>query len=391
MAWRMTNPTSSRQKLDVLMQLPMGAIPVNNGQNTRSLHVDLQPYHTKTLDYAFYFPAAGKARHYPVHVSKNGELVGHVDPVVLNVVNEPTKIDRESWDFVSQQGSNADVFAYLNNHNLQQTKLDRIAFRMQDRNFFETVTRLLTRRHIYNHTLWSYAIKHDSVTPIAEYLQHADKFVARCGADIDSPLLTIDPVVRKLYQHMEYSPLVNARSHQLGRRRQILNDRFYAQYHRLLKSLSYRRDLSDDDLMAVTYYLVLQDRIEESLDFFARVNSQNLQTRLQYDYFTAYLDLFSEDRKLARKVSEKWLLAFNEPQKNGLLFVSVGDVDPQAGAYPVERWRDAFAEVVQYLDEVEGKKSQAIDSDDRTKRQSQLAASEPNFDFQVEAKKIQIN
>ncbi|MCP4376192.1 MAG: hypothetical protein GY794_08480, partial [bacterium] len=39
-----TNPTSSRQKLDILLQIPRGAIPVLNGKKTRSLHVDLQPY-----------------------------------------------------------------------------------------------------------------------------------------------------------------------------------------------------------------------------------------------------------------------------------------------------------------------------------------------------------
>src|SRR5204862_1844371 len=53
-----TNPTSSRQKLNVLLQLPVGAIPVNNGQFTRSVPIDLQPYHTQTIDYFFYFPKA---------------------------------------------------------------------------------------------------------------------------------------------------------------------------------------------------------------------------------------------------------------------------------------------------------------------------------------------
>jgi hypothetical protein len=36
-----TNPASSRQKLDVLLQVPLGAIPVLNGRYTRSVHIDL--------------------------------------------------------------------------------------------------------------------------------------------------------------------------------------------------------------------------------------------------------------------------------------------------------------------------------------------------------------
>ena len=41
--------------------------------------------------------------------------------------------------------------------------------------------------------------------------------------------------------------------------------------------LSYRRQLSDDDLLAVTYYLLLQDRVEEALEYFGE--SQRRQAR----------------------------------------------------------------------------------------------------------------
>src|SRR6266851_3439798 len=69
---------------------------------------------------------------------------------------------------------------------------------------------------------------------------------AECGGPIDSPLLTIDPVARTQYEHLEYKPLVNARAHSLGNRRQIVNDAFHEQYHRFMKLLSYHSQLSDD-------------------------------------------------------------------------------------------------------------------------------------------------
>ena len=40
--------------------------------------------------------------------------------------------------------------------------------------------------------------------------------------------------------------------------------------------------------MGVTYYMFLQDRVAEGLEFFERVDPGALDTRLQYDYFTAY-------------------------------------------------------------------------------------------------------
>src|SRR5690606_22032720 len=125
-------------------------------------------------------------------------------------------------------------------------------------------------------------------------------FIQQVGLWIRSPLLNIDPVERHLYQHLEYAPLVNARAHQLGDEREIVNDRFHAQYHQWLELLSYKPRLDDRDLMATSYYLLLQDRVPESLDFFKRINRQQLATGLQYDYMAAYLDFYTQDLEDAR-------------------------------------------------------------------------------------------
>jgi len=301
-----TNPTSSPQKLDVLLQVPAGAIAVLNGQSTRSVHIGLQPYATQTLEYHFYFPAPGQYPHYPVHVAKNERLLAQAEPFTLNVVERLSRVDVESWDYLSQHGTDEDVLRYLTQQNLHRVKLDRIAFRMQDKAFFDQALPLLARRHLYDQTLWSYGIRHNAPAVIGQFLQHADGFVNQCGAYLISPLLRIDPVLRKSYEQLDYKPLVNARAHTLGPRRQILNDRFHAQYHRLLRALSYRRQLDDAEMMTVVYYLVLQDRIPEAADMFVRVNPANLTTRLQHDYFTAYLAMSQEQPEQAQAVAARY-------------------------------------------------------------------------------------
>jgi hypothetical protein len=341
--------------------------------------------------------------------------VAHAAPVTLKAVEKLSRIDKAAWDYLSQVGTNEEVLKYLEQANLHRTNLDKIAFRAQDKAFFGSVTELLARRHAYNNMLWSYAIKHNDLAAVREYLQHADAFAGQCGAFIDSPLLTIDPVARKAYQHLDYRPLVNARAHPLGQRRQIVNERFHAQYHELLKILSYRRDLEDAELMAVTYYLLLQDRVEEALATFGRVRAERLETRLQYDYFAAHLALYREQPQQARAVAAKY------------------------ARYPVDRWRDLFAALIAQLDEIDsarrgshsvrrgspdpaeirdrqvsaasgrpvvgdvarsGDRPQPVSGDrpqqgpiDRPQIeiQTRLAASEPSFDFQVESKKITLN
>ncbi|MFO0926018.1 MAG: hypothetical protein U0736_03140 [Gemmataceae bacterium] len=289
-----TNATSARQKLTALIQLPVGAVPVANGQFTRSVPLDLEPYRTGTVDYFFYFPKAGKFPHYPVQVARNEQFVTAAQPLTLTVVDKPSKVDTGSWDFVSQHGSDADVLAFLNRENVAALNLDRIAFRLRDRGFFEAVTRLLAARQQYVSTLWSYGLFHADVPTAREYLRHSEQIVAECGGPLVSPLLTVDPVARHSYEHLEYKPLVNARAHALGQRRQIVNDRLLEQYHRFLKTLTYSDTLDDPALLAVTYYLLLQDRVEEAKGAFARVAADRVATRLQYDYCAAWLALADE-------------------------------------------------------------------------------------------------
>ena len=363
-----TNPTSATQKLDVLMQVPPGALPVMNGQYTKSVHVDLQSYHTQTLEYYFYFPTPGEVVQFPVHVAKNETPVASASPFTFKVVAEPSKVDTESWDWISQNGTDQQVLDYLNGHNLERTDLDRIAWRMKDVNTFRQLTALLRARHVYNHTLWAYALKHDEPAEATEFLKHADGFVAQCGDYISTKLLTIDPVVRKTYQYMEYDPLVNARQHKLGPRWDILNDHFRAQYERLCRVLSYRPALDNDDLMAVTYYLLLQDRVEEALDFFKRVDPKALETRLQYDYFRVYLAFSTLEVGEVRRIAQGY------------------------EKYPVERWRKRFVEVLAELDEAEGKATPAKTEEPTTSgKQGVLAATQPSFDFKVESRKVTLD
>ena len=364
-----TNPTSSRQKLDALLQLPKGAVPVLNAQYTRGLHLELQPYETKAVEYSFYFPATGEFEHYPVQVAKNEKLVAFAPPATLKVVAKPTKLDTTSWDHISQNGTEEEVLTYLKANNIQRVNLEKIAWRMKAAPFYKQVIALLEDRHIYNTTLWSYALKHNDAPRIREYLQYQDGFVAQCGAYLDSPLLTIDPTLRYAYQHMEYAPLVNPRAHKLGQDRKILNERFFEQYERTLNVLTYRPTLSDDDTMSVTYYMLLQDRIDEGLAAFKKVDPKKLPEQIQYDYFAAYTAFYGETPGSARAIADKY--------KN----------------YPVDRWRNLFVNVLAQVDEVEGKAgggAKVIDKEDRNQQQNALATTEPTLEFTVDNRKVNL-
>jgi hypothetical protein len=362
-----TNPSPSRQRLTVLIQVPVGAVPVAGGQFTRSVPLDLEPYRTATVDYLFYFPRGGHFLHFPAHVAKNETLVAAAKTTVFEVAETPSKPDAESWDYISQNGTPEQVIAFLNRENVHALDLEKIAFRMSDRAFFESVLALLKARHVYQQMLWSYALRHNSPAAAREYLAHADALVAELNGPIDSPLLTVDPVERHTYEHLEYKPLVNARAHSLGKRRQIVNDKLAEQYHHFLDQLARHKQLGDNDRLAAVYYLLLQDRIEEALETFAEVSPDRVATRIQYDYCAAYLDFSSDDPRKARAIAERY------------------------AGHPVDRWREAFQDVLHQLDEAEGKAAQVANADDRNQQQGRLAATEPGFEFTLDNKAVQLS
>ena len=230
----------------------------------RRVHVDLEPYHTQTVDYYFYFPAPGEFAHFPVHVAKNEKLIAAAEPFTFNVVDKPTKIDTGSWDYISQIRHDDDVLAFLNEQN-SQLNLDKIALRMKDKEAFHDVIRSSRPGTSTSTRCGPIRCCTTSFPRRTEFLEHAENVVNEAGGYLVSTLLTIDPVERT---HVRAPGIQAAGQRPRSRPGRTPADRqraFLWQYHRLLHDLSYMRTLKDEDLLAVTYYLLLQDRVEESL------------------------------------------------------------------------------------------------------------------------------
>ena len=368
----LTNPTSSNQKLTLLLQVPQGAIPVLSSHYTHSHEVALEPYKTSSFEYYFYFPLAGNFAHYPVNVALEEQLVTSASPVKFKVVERPTTQDTESWDYVSQYASSEEVLRYLNTQSLHQTDLSRIAWRMQDAGFFTQAIELLVSQHAFEPTLWSYGVVHNHRNAVREFLSHHEQFVQICGPALSSPLLDIEPVERNLFEYLEYRPLVNARAHQLGDDHKILNDRLRGQFANFTKLLSYERDLSDRHRLTLSGYLLLQDRVTEALSFLSQVNAGNLPTRLQYDYMAAYCDFFDGELDVARTIVARY------------------------ADYPVDRWRNAFAAMAVQVKEIDdaskrGDAPEPVDPDNRDQLLARLAAGECTFEVAVDKQEVELD
>jgi hypothetical protein len=358
----LSNPASSPLKLQLLMQIPAGAVPLKDGFYSQGQPVRLKPYGTWAYEYYFYFPEPGTFGVYPVQVSQEEATITGAAATDFTVVRRLSRIDRDSWTHISQNGSAAEVLQALRARNVHRLDLDRIAFRMRDPQFFDDCIALLRQLHRYSPTLWSYGIYHNRPDVISQYLPHTP-FADRCGPVIASPLLTLDPVARHRYQHLEYKPLINARTHRIGGRDKILNDRLYDQYHRFLHQLSHLPTLDPEDRLAVVYYLLRQGRVETALKRFATVDPGRLQTRLQYDYLKVYLDFSTGQTGAAREVASQY------------------------EDYPVPSWQRRFKTALAQLDEIDGRPAQAAGTE-FTGDHGELADTEPYLDFSVASRRI---
>lgn len=381
-----TNPTSAREKLDVLLQIPKGALPVatdttRSGFITKTVNLELEPYGTEAIEYGFYFPRPGKFTHFPAHVAKGLSHITSAEPREIDVVKEPTIVDATSWAHISQQGSLDEVLAFLDTANLERIDLGRIAWRMHDRHSFERITSRLAERRVYEDRLWRYALAHQDRKRLGEWIDHQTDFLRGAGPVLErtQALTGIDAVDRGWYQHLEYAPLINARAHQLGARRRILNDALNDQYRAFLDLVAHRAHITNDDLLAAAQYVLAMDRVDDALSILARVQPDSIVTRVQYDYLAAYCACYRGDLTGARQLITPWL------------------------QHPVDRWRHRFAALAQMLDEVAQQqaaapktivqpvKTQLIssaapfagDPDNRDQKMAEAAARQPSLDLSV--------
>ena len=288
--------------------------------------------------------------------SENDALAAKAEGLAFTVLEKPAGQDETSWDFVSQRAAPEAVLKYLRERNVVEIDLGRIAWRMKDKAFFAKTLDTLRDRQVYHDTLWSYGVQHNDSSALREWIAH-NAFANGCGDWFVSALLKFDPIERLTYEHLEYAPLVNPRAHPVGGKRTILNEVLRLQYTRLVKVLGHKPALTSEDRLALTYYLLLQDRIADGLAQLAQVKDDEVSEKLQLAYLRAWAALAQGDAAAARK-----------------------QVAPHAKT-PVARWQKLFQDALTQLDEIEGKAVQA--AADREGNEA-AAASEPVLELKAE-------
>ncbi|MFK8113209.1 MAG: hypothetical protein AB8B91_13455 [Rubripirellula sp.] len=315
-----SNPTSAQRVVDVFWQLPAGSLPLSGSQTTDSQTLVLEPFAVQSVKYEFYFPKQGAFAHYPATVAVEDSLITQAAAREFKVVDVPTEQTAITWEKVAESGTPEQIHAFLATANLRDLNWMLIAHRMRDQAVYQSIMETLQESSLPVKDLWAYSLVHRDEQAMQGYLSLRDDLVGRVGPKLESPLLGVEPIERRTQEMLEYAPLVRARIHRLGDQDEILNDAFLAQYQSFVRSLAYSEQIAADEKLALAYYLLIQNRISESIETFTAIDRQKIDSELQYDYLDAYLAMHRAQYDHAEQVSRKhadhpvprWHSRFNE-------------------------------------------------------------------------------
>ena len=297
-----TNVSQRSQKYQILWQIPEGSLPLQKTNYQKSENKELNPYTTSTFDFYFYFPEPGVFRQFPSNITINGKVVAKANECTLKVVKEIEEVSFETFRDILASGDKATILKFVKEANLiagdKGFNFSDMYWLMQDKEMFKQVTDILRSRRIYDGLLWNYAITHKDEKTLHEILQKHTDVQRILGTFFESGLVKCSERSSG-FRHLDYFPLVNSRAHKLGDEQQagILNQQFKNTYNVFLKTMLEKDRLNNADWLCYTFYLLLQDRIQEAIKIYEQVDpsefKKNPTLQIQYDYMTAYLDFYT--------------------------------------------------------------------------------------------------
>lgn len=349
-----TNLSPQSRSVKLLVQLPTGSLPLGGAQTTKSHIIYLQPYETTINENAFYFPADGNFAQYPPTATADGKRNAQAEPFTFHVAPDKIEIHPESWHQISQYGTDAQVLDWLATANLVTTDLNKIHFRLKDRDFYLKVTKLLDRRHHFDSGVWSFAVYHRHLPTLKNWLSMS-RMRRESGSYLKSELLSIDPQLDNFFRMVDFSPLINARTHRVKNQLEILNNDLRGAYHHFLRIAALYPEMNDVQQLISASFLALQDRMPESRKLLNSVDRQKIVSQIQYDYLDLYLCFSEGNISTARRIAERYQ------------------------TYPVDHWRLKFTTALSQLNQAASADQRMPAELSESEKQTARAAAEPSL------------
>mgnify|MGYP000252278165 FL=1 len=372
-----TNLSETDHEITLIAEIPQGSLPVKSQDFLKSTVMVVNQLTTKTHEFQFYFPTPGSFTCYPAAVTKNGCLVASSQiQKALTVYKELPKKELKTMKDILSVGKTEDILDFMRTQNIVDPNVfnfSDIHWLLRDYSFYSEVIKILEERFIFDEITYSYSVYHGDIPRMRQYLKKHFEGRRITVRELDvyyikNGLFDIDD-----FKFLEYYPLINPRVHDIGEyKHNILNRDFMNTYITFLKYLLDKGPLTSRDYFYLCVYFLLQDRVDDVLAIFPKINKAELNTELliQCDYLTAYLDLYLDYPafKKARDLCTRYL------------------------TYPIYTWRNKFIDLANQIAEFDGQIeiSKIATEENTDKKKKKEAQKQIVFESSVVENKIKV-
>ena len=351
-----TNISNKSINCEILMQIPEGSIPIESLEYTIIENINIEKYKSVIFQQKFYFPSIGKFKQFPISASNDDLVITKSKikefEVIENQIFEKDKI--KTIDDVLEQGNKKQILEFIKNSNvIKRNDLNKILYLLSDKNFFENLIKILENKFYYDDNIWQYSIYHKNIPILKTYImnQQRKNIFNNLGNNLDLIFFKTDKTNNAhIINHKDYYPIINSRIFKLPKaENSILNLEFRKTYQNFISYLITLKEIDNELLIRFCYYLILQQRIDDAIKIYNRINKEKITENklsnlvLQYDYLTAYLDFY---------------IGYPKFEKSKEIINKYKD-------FPLSTWSDMFKEIKDELNEYEGKENyEGIDNID---------------------------
>eukprot|EP01012_Entosiphon_sulcatum_P005371 TRINITY_DN12376_c0_g1_i1.p1 TRINITY_DN12376_c0_g1~~TRINITY_DN12376_c0_g1_i1.p1 ORF type:complete len:2139 (+),score=262.87 TRINITY_DN12376_c0_g1_i1:996-7412(+) len=325
-----TNASPRRECATLVFQVPEWAVVLGAiAGPTLHRQICVEAFNTASESLLFYFPRIPNsdpepgntddarstitsnsvtiAAQYPATLARDGFILERTAALRYQVVQKLSR--KEDWKHIAAYGSAETIVNFLRSGTQEAATadLERLLPRLHSKQLFRETVAVLRSLNRYDANVWSFVLLHPDRETLAEYLADSNVAQRTLQLPLASPLLAVGCPLSEadlganIYGHLEYHPLINPRAHPVGGQRQALNAAAEEQYRSLLEYLVFCA-IDSDRLLAVSYYLLLQDRISEVQRLLPRLRATS-GLSLQHAYLRAYLAVSAGDLETAHRIA----------------------------------------------------------------------------------------
>ena len=318
----LTNPTGVEREVDILRQIPSGAIRLDSADDLSALRTRIPPHGGWKHVVYFYFPTEGSWPHYSPRIHEGVTLVSQLEDRTLEVADTLPKKFSSSWRQMVAEGSDQEILQALKTNPLQLIEVSYLDEHMANAAFYEPAIKTLNDRMVDSSAFVSHSIKHRDMDSLTHYLGDSEHCTNQFGYYFKTQVLDTTPYSMNEFEDTEWRPLINARSFSLTTENRIGNEKVWADYLKLLTQLAWKSELGTEEKLTLAYHLFLHDRNIEAMDLVSKCEREDCGSKMQFDYLTCYIHFLKGEPEKAKGISQLWVKSAKEPWRKRFLEIT---------------------------------------------------------------------